>query len=142
MFTVFAMSAGDMPAVMRASAAVSALPSWATLPMYMSNSRCRSGKVGNPSRTSMSKRPGRRIASSMLSSWLVAATTTTLSSASKPSISTSTRLMMRFNSDSAPPPSPLRVRLPMPSTSSMNSTHGALWRASLNSSLTLLTPAP
>ena len=78
----------------------------------------------------------------MLSSWLVAATTTTLSSASKPSISTSTRLMMRFSSDSAPPPWPPWLRLPMPSTSSMNSTQGAFLRASLNKSLTLLTPAP
>ena len=33
LFTRLAMSAGDMPAVMRASAAVSALPSFATLPM-------------------------------------------------------------------------------------------------------------
>ncbi len=90
----------------------------------------------------MSKRPGRRIASSMLFSWLVAATTTTLSIASKPSISTSTRLMMRFISDSAPPPSAPRERLPMPSTSSMNSTHGAFLRASLNKALTLATPAP
>ncbi len=102
----------------------------------------RSGSVGLARRTSMSKRPGRRIASSMLFSWLVAATTTTLSIASKPSISTSTRLMMRFISDSAPPPSLPRERLPMPSTSSMNRTQGACLRASLNSALTLATPAP
>ncbi len=89
----------------------------------------------------MSKRPGRRSASSTLLSWFVAATTVTLSSAEKPSISVSTRLMMRFDSASAPRISPVD-RLPMPSISSMNSTHGACLRAYANSSRTLLTPWP
>ena len=38
LFTVLAMSAGDMPPVMRVIAAVSAEASWATLPLYNSKS--------------------------------------------------------------------------------------------------------
>ena len=96
---------------------------------------------GVPTATLRSKRPGRRIAGSRISTRLVAAITIMPSLTPKPSISTSNWFRV-CSLSSCPPPIPVPRRLATASISSINTIQGALCFASSNRSRTREAPTP
>ena len=96
---------------------------------------------GRPTATLRSKRPGRRIAGSRISTRLVAAITIIPSFTPKPSIST--RSWFRVCSlSSCPPPIPVPRCLATASISSIKMIHGACFLPSSNRSRTRDAPTP
>ena len=96
---------------------------------------------GLPTTTFLSKRPGRMIAGSSISTRFVAAMTIMPSLTPKPSISTSIWFNVCSRS-SCPPPIPVPRRLATASISSINTIQGAFFLASSNKSLTREAPTP
>ena len=96
---------------------------------------------GRPTATLRSKRPGRRIAGSRISTRLVAAITIMPSLTPKPSISTSNWFNV-CSLSSCPPPIPVPLRRATASISSMKTIHGAFFFASSNRSRTREAPTP
>ena len=104
----------------------------------MSSLPCTSGL---PTTTLRSKRPGRRIAGSRMSTRFVAAMTIIPSLTPNPSISTSNWFNVCSRS-SWPPPIPVPLRLATASISSIKIMQGAFFLASSNKSRTLEAPTP
>ena len=96
---------------------------------------------GRPTCTLRSKRPGRIIAGSRISTRFVAAITMIPSFTPKPSISTSIWFSVCSRS-SCPPPIPVPRRLATASISSINTIQGAFFCASSNRSRTREAPTP
>ena len=96
---------------------------------------------GLPTTIFRSKRPGRRIAGSRISTRLVAAMTMMPSLTPKPSISTSNWFNV-CSLSSCPPPRPVPRCLATASISSMNTIQGAFCFASSKRSRTLDAPTP
>ena len=94
--------------------------------------------VGGPTKTRLVSLPGRVNAGSSASGLFVAAKTNTPAALLNPSISTS----IWFNVWSRSSFNPAPRRAPMASSSSMNTTHGAFFRASAKSSRTRAAPRP
>ena len=96
---------------------------------------------GGPTTTRRSKRPGRRIAGSRISTRFVAAITMMPSLTPKPSISTRSWFNV-CSLSSWPPPIPVPLRLATASISSMKMMHGACFFPSSNKSRTRAAPTP
>ena len=96
---------------------------------------------GRPTTIFRSKRPGRKIAGSRISTRFVAAITIIPSLTPKPSISTSSWFSVCSRS-SWPPPMPLPRRLATASISSINTIQGWFRLASANRSRTREAPTP
>ena len=140
----FAMSAPENPGVSHASrrAMSNDAPPSVIVFKWTSKISFRPCRSGRPTKTCLSKRPGRVRASSRISALLVPARTTTPEDGLKPSISTKSWFKV-FSRSSLPPAKALFPRLrPMASISSINIMQGAAARASLNRSRTREGPTP
>ena len=137
----FSRSAPTNPAVVRATSSrfTSSANGLSLACTFKISSRPRTS--GRPTVTLRSKRPGRRIAGSRISTRFVAAITIIPSLIPNPSISTSIWFNVCSRS-SWPPPSPLPRRLATASISSINTIHGAFFFASSNKSRTREAPTP
>mmetsp|Transcript_31725 Transcript_31725/g.78614 ORF Transcript_31725/g.78614 Transcript_31725/m.78614 type:complete len:236 (+) Transcript_31725:1524-2231(+) len=140
-FMRFSSEAPLKPVVLLATASRSTSPMGLPL-TYTSKMARRAGRSGRLMATRLSKRPGRRRASSKMSARLVAAITTTPWLPENPSISASSWLSVcSLSSFCGMKPPEDRAR-PMESISSMKMMQGATFLAFSNKSRTRLAPIP
>ena len=139
---MFASSAPDAPDVALAISLKSIFSSYLTAFACTLSIASLPFKSGNSTGTLLSNLPGLKRALSRLSGLFVAASITTPTPPSNPSISLSN--WFRVCSLSSFPPIPLApsLFLPIASISSMNTIQGAFSLACLNKSLTLAAPIP